>query len=408
MDPCTNESRLTDRTARVLAGLATLSAEWLSDPTVQVAGGVADLLVPTLALSFAYIRLGSRHVDGAESKMACATGLHIDEDQTREIGKVLAPWLEPADPDQVRSVSNPLGSGAVQVIVLPIGPNGEEGILAAGSNQAGFPGEEDRLLLTVAAQQAATALRCRRAEEARDQFQSERDALLAQLQVKEVSRRRFQAVFENCLDGILLMDDAGHYLDANPAMCRLLGCSHEEVMRLTVWDTTPAPDRERIPGLLNQFLFAGELDGEYTLLCRDGAFRDVEYRSVANIVPGVHLAVLRDISKRKRAERELENRHDLLHAVAEGVPVAIYVKDRDGRILLINSYGARFFGRTAEEVSGRGYTELFDLETAQRVKEVDRRVMENGGGTIEEEVTSATGGYPIVPHDQGALSKRRR
>ncbi len=39
----------------------------------------------------------------------------------------------------------------------------------------------------------------------------------------EQSHRRFQAVFENSLDGILLMDDAGRYVDVNPSMCQLLG-----------------------------------------------------------------------------------------------------------------------------------------------------------------------------------------
>ena len=94
------------------------------------------------------------------------------------------------------------------------------------------------------------------------------------------------------------MDDAGRYVDANPAKCQLLGYSREELLRLTVWDVTPAPDHERIPGLLGRFLSAGTLSGEYTLLCKGGATREVEYRSVTNILPGVHLAVHRDITER--------------------------------------------------------------------------------------------------------------
>ena len=110
------------------------------------------------------------------------------------------------------------------------------------------------------------------------------------------SRRRFQAVFENSLDGIVLMDDATHFLDANPAMCQLTGYSREEISRLTTWDVTPVPNRERIPDIVGRFFDTGTLSGEYDLLCKDGTTRTVDYRAVANILPGLHLTVQRDIT----------------------------------------------------------------------------------------------------------------
>jgi PAS domain S-box-containing protein len=61
------------------------------------------------------------------------------------------------------------------------------------------------------------------------------------------SQRRFRAVFANSLEAILLMDDGGRYVDANPATCQLLGYTHEELLTLHVSDVTPGVDRERIP-----------------------------------------------------------------------------------------------------------------------------------------------------------------
>src|SRR5207244_13431724 len=51
-------------------------------------------------------------------------------------------------------------------VVGRIGGGTEDGVLVAGSRQSGFPGEEDRLLLTVGANQAAAVLQRQRAEEA--------------------------------------------------------------------------------------------------------------------------------------------------------------------------------------------------------------------------------------------------
>jgi PAS domain-containing protein len=53
------------------------------------------------------------------------------------------------------------------------------------------------------------------------------------------------------------MDDAGRYVDANPAACQLLGEDREGLLGLTVADITPGVDRGRIPELMGQFLAAG-------------------------------------------------------------------------------------------------------------------------------------------------------
>jgi PAS domain S-box-containing protein len=205
------------------------------------------------------------------------------------------------------------------------------------------------------------------------------------------SQRRFRAVFETSLDAILLMDDAGRYVDANPAACQLLGYDREELLGLNVADVTPGADRGQIPELMRQFLTAGTLNGEYTLLCKDGSTREVEYRSVANILPGLHLGVHRDIAARRHAERTLREKHSLLTAVIEGIPQALFVKDRGGRYRLVNSPGARLVGKEVDDVIGRDDMALFDAETARRFVEVDRRVMETGESFTYEETGTTAG-----------------
>ena len=97
------------------------------------------------------------------------------EVQSREIIHHVASWLDNADINEMRSLSN---LGAVRAIAVPIGPNGAHGVLVVGTQRADFPGEEDRLLLTLVVRQAATALQCRRAEEARRGLLLERDESL--------------------------------------------------------------------------------------------------------------------------------------------------------------------------------------------------------------------------------------
>lgn len=128
----------------------------------------------------------------------------------------------------------------------------------------------------------------------------------------EEARIRFQAIFETALDSIMLMDDAAQFVDVNPATCEMLGYSRAELLRMTVADVAPAPVHANAAGLVDQFFAEGKISGTYQLLCKNGVLRDVEYHSVTNILPGLHLAVYRDVSERKSAEDKLKTSAFLL------------------------------------------------------------------------------------------------
>ena len=122
------------------------------------------------------------------------------------------------------------------------------------------------------------------------------------------SRRRLQALFDYALDAILLVNDAGEYVDVNPAACALLGYTREQILRMRVGDIHPDETTTQGREIWRAFLRAGTRSGEYRLHAGDGTPRDVEFRAVANVLPGLHLSVLRDVTERNQARRETETR----------------------------------------------------------------------------------------------------
>lgn len=127
------------------------------------------------------------------------------------------------------------------------------------------------------------------------------------------SQQRLQAIFDHALEAILLADDMARYVEANPAACELLGYPHEALVQMTLWDLTPDVNREMVQILWQRFIEAGQQRGEFTLIGRDKRLIEVEYHAVANVVPGLHLSILRDITERKRADAE---RSALVEAVS--------------------------------------------------------------------------------------------
>ena len=103
-------------------------------------------------------------------------------------------------------------------------------------------------------------------------------------------------------DAVLVVDDARTFVDANPAACRLLGLSVAE-LRGRRFDEFLAPTRE-LETAWETFLRRGEYRGELQVIRPDGEIRHVEYSATARFMAGRHLAILRDIADRKRAEAE--------------------------------------------------------------------------------------------------------
>jgi len=91
------------------------------------------------------------------------------------------------------------------------------------------------------------------------------------------------------------------------------------------------------------------------------------------------------------SSRELEKNLALLQGITEGTTDAIFVKDLQGRYLMINSAGARILGRSVEDVVGKTDLDLFSADTAPAIMERDRLVVQSGEVQTYEEPGAAGG-----------------
>ena len=90
--------------------------------------------------------------------------------------------------------------------------------------------------------------------------------------------------------------------------------------------------------------------------------------------------------------RSIANASDILLAVIDATPDAIFVKNLDGCYVLVNQAAARFVGRTPAEVVGKHDLELYPEETARRFMEDDRKVLEGGAPMSFEGVATSSSG----------------
>ena len=88
----------------------------------------------------------------------------------------------------------------------------------------------------------------------------------------------------------------------------------------------------------------------------------------------------------------IPNSFDILHAVIEATPDAIFVKDLDGRYVLVNEAFCRFIGKPHSEIVGCNDFELYPEADARAFVEADRQVLATGKAQAFEGVATAQRG----------------
>ena len=142
---------------RDLVALSTIPAAWVGREPAMIAAGLADVLVGSLRLDFAFVRL-SDPAGGAAVDVARGTAW-----------KSFPEWLQrhlDASGGRIshKEVVPDVGGGVERCpgLVMPIGVIADAGLVAVACERADFPTETDQLLLSVAANHGAIAFQSAR------------------------------------------------------------------------------------------------------------------------------------------------------------------------------------------------------------------------------------------------------
>ncbi len=175
------------------------------------------------------------------------------------------------------------------------------------------------------------------------------------------SEQRMRLFFERQLVGMAITSPEKGWLQVNDRMCDLLGYSREELAHLT-WAMLTHPEDILADNAQFDRLLAGEIDDyalEKRFIRKDGRIVDTSFsvgcvRKPDGAVNYV-LALVADISERKRAEEALASQNALLRSILDVAPVGITITDEAGNIIDCNLASERLLGMTKEEHLARSF-----------------------------------------------------
>ena len=155
-DPA-HEIRRLERSINDLVGVLALSSLWSSGPPSSILSTFLDALLTMLNLEFVYARVKDPAEENPIETLRLARSSQY-EDNIIEICEMLRQCFgdDPLEWPSHQPVQ--FKNGTIHTVPMQLGLQGEIGLILAGAKRADFPEQTERLVLNVAANQAAIGL----------------------------------------------------------------------------------------------------------------------------------------------------------------------------------------------------------------------------------------------------------
>ncbi len=214
------------------------------------------------------------------------------------------------------------------------------------------------------------------------------------------SESRFRRMADSIQDGLTIIEH-GQVVYVNDRACEIFGYPRDEYVHMSIEDLAAPEERERVQQMRAETRQLGRTlqDLELWIVRPDGNRRCIRNRfSVSRQSDrGVdHYVVTTDITERKVAEREIEERRRYLEGVLAAVPDAIVTLDADHRVVEWNPGAERLFGYTYEEVMGHNLDHLINnCATYEQAVNFTQIVMDGKSLSPVEAVRYRKDGSPV-------------
>lgn len=224
--------------------------------------------------------------------------------------------------------------------------------------------------------------------------QQRADALALSERAFRDQSRMLQSILDNMGDGVVVARSDGRF--------RLFNPKAREIFHIRSGDDVPGiwpPDwatpygvelylpEGEAPQPAEQWALARAAKGESVdraeVMLRHTSERSIRWLSItarplsegAGSVCGA-VAVVRDITERKEAEKRLRDSEALYHSLVDNLPLCVLRKDLKGRFTFVNRLMCRLLKRPPDEIIGKNDFDFYPRRLAEQYRRDDRRVVE--------------------------------
>ena len=153
------------------------------------------------------------------------------------------------------------------------------------------------------------------------------------------SEKRYKTYVEHAPEGIFVADASGHFVDANPSACQLVGYTRDELLGMGVLDLAAPEEIEEQNKKFASVVEKGGLETELRLRHKSGAILIASLRAM-RLPDDLIMGFCLDITERKRSEEQI--RHLAFYDALTGLPNRRLLMDRLHQAMMGNKRDGTF------------------------------------------------------------------
>lgn len=197
------------------------------------------------------------------------------------------------------------------------------------------------------------------------------------------SEERFREVFENALDAIIIWKNDGEIIRANQWACRIFELPLEKLLQSRVWDFVDRND-PKVKEILKEYIQKGEIREELLFHMPNGQLKQLEFTSKRNIQDDYHMMILRNVSDRKRMEKELRENEQKFRKIFKGAMDGIVLFDDEFNIIDANPVAGKILNLPINKIRQYNLNNFICREIIEKYFEKKDKVTKEIPFTLED------------------------
>ena len=193
------------------------------------------------------------------------------------------------------------------------------------------------------------------------------------------NEERYRTLSQTSMDGFYVAEIDGRIREVNDAYCLMSGYSREKLLSMHISELEVTETKEEVKEHSEKIMEKGSDKFETRHRKADGTLFDVQNRVTYFANKTLFLCFISDITKRKKAEEELNFERNMAKKYLDTADVILLVLDRDEKVSLINIEGCKVLEFKQEDILGKNWFDNFISKSiVKEAKQVFNKLITDG------------------------------
>jgi len=184
-------------------------------------------------------------------------------------------------------------------------------------------------------------------------------------------------LIEQAGDAIFTGNIQGDFIQVNSAASKLTGFSKKELLSMNMKDVFSKPQLDIKPLQYNALNRGEPVINEREIFTKEGNFVPVEMNS-KKIDENSYLSIIRDLSERKKIEKDLKDREEKLKNIIEHTSNMFFMQTSDSKFTYISPQSKQFLDCEPEKIIDKQISFITDNPVNKIGKEITQKAIQTG------------------------------